>query len=305
MTRQLDIERSLDAFLAEGTNELADHVLEAALTDIGNTQQRRSSWPARRTPHMNNLTRLALAAAATVAIAFVGIRLWVPGDNVGGSSGTPPPTSTPAPTATPAPTPAVHSLPGSGKLAAGRYAIPVPDRIHGDSLVAVSPVTAVVTIGDGWTSGGWYLMNPPNFSKQISFWTVGNVYGDICDPDGSLPSPAVGPTVDDLVSALDAQANTEMTPAADVTVGGFAGKRVTITRPMDIDCYGDFPRRMWVGPDGDPESGRGVDPGGVDDILILDVDGQRVVIVTSSVDADAAVSIAGVLVSMEFAIATR
>ncbi len=63
-------------------------------------------------------------------------------------------------------------------------------------------------------------MNPPRFTKSVSFWSVGNVYQDPCD-HGKLPDPPIGPTVDDLVAALDAQVNSDMAPAVDIEIGGY------------------------------------------------------------------------------------
>ena len=93
-------------------------------------------------------------------------------------------------------------------------------------------------------------MNPPALDKAVIFMAIANVYEDICAADGGvataseLPDPPIGPTVDDLVEALDAQANTDMLRAADVVVGGYSGKRVTLTEadPYADHCIGDFPR---------------------------------------------------------------
>ena len=50
MTAQLDIDRLLDDFLGEGTDQLSDHVLDAALGDIETTRQRRAWRVPRRYP---------------------------------------------------------------------------------------------------------------------------------------------------------------------------------------------------------------------------------------------------------------
>jgi hypothetical protein len=96
---------------------------------------------------------------------------------------------------------------------------------------------------------------------------------------GTLPDPPIGPTVDDLLAALDAQENTDMSRPRDVVVGGFSGQRVRM-RIAQSDCPEADSLVMWVDPRGEP--GRGLAPGEPDDTLwIVDVDGQRVVIVTS------------------------
>ena len=42
MTDQRELDRLLDAFFVEGTDELADRVIDAALDQIDHTQQRRA-----------------------------------------------------------------------------------------------------------------------------------------------------------------------------------------------------------------------------------------------------------------------
>jgi hypothetical protein len=71
MTAQLDIERVLDDFLGDGTNELSDHVLDAALRDVSTTRQRRAQRVPRRFSDMPTPVRL-LAAAAILATALGG-----------------------------------------------------------------------------------------------------------------------------------------------------------------------------------------------------------------------------------------
>ena len=230
-TSDRETARIVRSWLNEGTTRLPDRVLDAVLDEVPSTPQRRAWWPARRFADMNNTFRIALAAVAVVAIAFIGISLlprrqrrrwWRPDldtehrtDHV--------------PTPTPSFTAGTRLPPEGTALAAGRYTAEFRD----------GPVSVTFTIGDGWTSGGWYLMNPPlpgqhsaGFTKSMSLWTVDNVYADVCDL-GSLPEPAIGPTVDDLVAALDAQTNTDMSFLRDVVVGGAAGKRLVMTRPSD------------------------------------------------------------------------
>ena len=230
---------------------------------------------------------IAVAVAAVLALAIGGAVLI-------GSTPQPTPTPLPSATAIPTATPiAARPLPADGEVAAGQYTVGVPG----------GPVVVSLTIGDdNWTSGGWYIMNPPDFTRQVSFWTVGNVYEDLCDP-GSLPAVATGPTVDDLVAALDAQAGSRMSPAFDVVVGGYSGKRLTMNWSQRNRCSADGPWTMWVDPSGEP--GRGLEPGSRDAIWILDVEGERLVIVASPrdpADEDAAGIIDDVIASMQFAV---
>lgn len=77
MTDQRELDRILGAFFVEGTNELADRVLNAALEQIDDTPQRhalRVSW---RFPRMNMYARIA--AAAAIGVLAVGGTLYVGG----------------------------------------------------------------------------------------------------------------------------------------------------------------------------------------------------------------------------------
>ena len=144
-----------------------------------------------------------------------------------------------------------------------------------------APVDAEFTIDTVWDSGGWWIGTA---TSSISFWTVENVYRDACDT-ASLPDPPIGPTVDDLVAALDAQANTDMSAPVDVVVDGHHGVRVELT-PSD-GLPGSCQNPMWLFnrpntrslrevPD---DKGRGLDREGIGEgrpAWILDVDGERV-----------------------------
>ena len=289
--RDSDFDALLAEWLEDDPNVSSAAPVEGAV-DFARTHPRHRDWLAflRRDAMSTTTTGLrtvgiAVAVAAILVIAIGGAVLI-------GSTPEPTPTPQPSATAIPTATPvAAQQLPAGGEVAAGQYTVGVPG----------GPVVVSLTIGDdNWTSGGWYIMNPPDFTRQVSFWTVGNVYADLCD-SASLPAVATGPTVDDLVTALDAQAGSRMSPAVDVVVGGHSGKRVTM-KPRRSACSGD-PSPMWVDPSGEP--GRGLEPGSRDTIWILDVEGERIVIVASPRDpADEVATgiIDDVIASMEFAV---
>ena len=72
MTAQLDLERVLDDFLGDGSSELSDHVLDAALNDIARTRQRRALSVPRRFSDMPTPVRLLAAAAILAAGVAIG-----------------------------------------------------------------------------------------------------------------------------------------------------------------------------------------------------------------------------------------
>jgi len=97
---------------------------------------------------------------------------------------------------------AITRLPGSGDLAAGTYVIEDP-----------FPLNVSMTIDDGWniwsgiTTAGAAIfkesVDPPRGSGVIVV-LVDNVYTDPCDQFAGLLDPPLGPSVDDLATALAA-----------------------------------------------------------------------------------------------------
>jgi hypothetical protein len=86
MTDKQELDRLLGAFFVEGTDELADRVIGAALDEIDHTQQRRAWRMPRRFSTMNTPTRAA--AAAVIGVLAVGASLLVlrPDQQAGGGS---------------------------------------------------------------------------------------------------------------------------------------------------------------------------------------------------------------------------
>jgi hypothetical protein len=90
------------AFIAEGREELPDRAFDAVRGDIHRTRQRVVIGPWRE-PQMSNLAKVALAAAAVIAVAFGASRLLP--TNSGPGTIQPSPTPSPTVTATETPTP--------------------------------------------------------------------------------------------------------------------------------------------------------------------------------------------------------
>ena len=75
MSTDRDTTRIVRSWLEEGVTALPDRVLDAVLDQVPATPQRRSWWPARRIADMNPIAKFAIAAAAVVVIAIVGLEL--------------------------------------------------------------------------------------------------------------------------------------------------------------------------------------------------------------------------------------
>lgn len=255
MTREDEFIAQLEGYLDEyvGSTPLPDDVRDAIRAELPSIQQRKAWWPARRFPPMNQAMRIALASAAVLAVALIGVSFFR-AQNVG-APGLGDATPTPAPSAMP--------LPASGALEPGRYAMDVIS----------APLSASVTVGDGWTSGLWYITNSDGGS--VHSLAIANVYTDACDGPGNLAAPAIGPSIDDLVAALDAQAGTDLSVPTDAVVDGYEGVRVELTPAEGIDptaCTGGS-LFLWV----DSLTDRRY-VGDEQALWILDVDGTRVVI---------------------------
>ncbi len=142
-------------------------------------------------------------------------------------------------------------------------------------------------------AAGWGHSTEGHISKDLNpdgwfqilitpWWRARNLAVDPChwQNEGEL-DPPVGPTVDDLATALVAQAAGNASTPTDVTVGGYRGKRVELSAPAGLDiatCDGGEFVRWWdasaccYGPYMYPEAdGRNI-------VYILDVGGTRAVI---------------------------
>jgi len=137
MTNQRELDRMLDAFFVEGTDELADRVIDAALDQIDHTQQRRAWRVPRRFLTMNMSSRVA--AAAVIGVLAVGASFYVIRPDrpaVDGSSPTPSVSSGSSQTASPStgPSPSVASPRAPSWTSSGNMA-----SAHGNHTATLLP----------------------------------------------------------------------------------------------------------------------------------------------------------------------
>jgi hypothetical protein len=108
-----------------------------------------------------------------------------------------------------------------------------------------------------------------SFPAGTEFW----VYGDPCQWSSTRPdTPAI--TADEIVAGLAAQASRDASEPSDVTIGGYAGKSITLHVPddavLDRCDSGNF---ASYGVTGDEPTRYHQGPGQIDEFWVVDVDG--------------------------------
>ena len=83
-------------------------------------------------------------------------------------------------------------------------------------------------------------------------------------------------TVDEFVAALSSQASRDASEPVDITLGGYAGKSITLEVPDDVDfaeCDPGYGGSWDCAGDGTSPCGYHSGAGEIDTVYILDVDG--------------------------------
>jgi hypothetical protein len=273
MNARRDPERLIHAFLTEGQTELADQVYDAVRAEIERKRQRVVIGPWRM-PTMNKFLPIGLGAAAVVVALVVGTQ-FLGRPAPGGAGGAP----SAEPSATPTPSPSVAVVtpsPTEGPLPEGSHVL----------WNAGVPMTVTIPAPDWYGEPGGGILakndnpNAPDGAGMIVFDGELFVYGDPCRWSTTKPdTPAT--TVEQLAAALAAQASRDASEPADITVGGYAGKSITLHVPDDAvfsDCdEGQF--RTLVKGISSARYHQG--PGQIDELWIVDVDGELAVINTA------------------------
>jgi hypothetical protein len=238
MTASRDPDRLIHQFVLEGEEQLDDQVFDAVRAEIEHKPQRAFVGPWRM-PIMSKIVGIGLAAAAVVAVVLIGSQ--VIGSNTGGLGADPTPTATPEPTPTPVPSVAEPTSSADAFLPEG------PILLWDPQLEEGSPeggATITVTISaPGWLFNDDYqfLHKGTDELDDAVVWpgstppeTGWYVYGDPCRWQSTVPeTPAT--TVDDIVAALAAQPTLDASQPVDVTIGGYAGKAISLHVPEDAN----------------------------------------------------------------------
>jgi hypothetical protein len=258
MTSDRETARVVRSWLEEGVTALPDRVLDDVLDQLPRTRQRRAWWPRWALPRLNKSAGLALAGAAVVVVAIFGATYLSTGGGVGGLPGEPVPTSAVSP----------RPLPGTNvRLAGGTYVLDDP-----------FPVPMILEVPRGWSSCGVGDLEVGvcvDATSGIAFQIIENVVVDPCDQSRVMLDPPVGPSVEDLVTAISNLPGFEATEPIEIRMGRFAGQQLVVTAPARPDCeLSDGGLATWSTPD----RVNGVGAGEVNLLRIFDIDGVRVMI---------------------------
>ena len=256
-----DLHHLLDAWMDLGPDVAPIRVADAARLEARSTRQSFTvaGWAPPRLRVLNLATlQVALGVILIVSVTLLGYR-YLAGPSVGGPGVDDPLPSPTASSARPLP------LTFDDTLQPGRY-----------TLAESFPVELTFDLPAGWISCSLGEMEQgvcrsPTQNESgigINFLVIENVVADPCSD--LLMNPPVGPTVEDLVDAVSSWERFEATAAEDVTVDGYAAKRLTVTAPDEPGCA----LLTWATPD----RTNGVGPSEINDLHIVDVAGVRILI---------------------------
>ena len=274
MSTDRDTTRIVRSWLRSDEHESADRVVGTVLDRLDTTPQRRATgWPARRTTTMNRFLTFGLGAAAVVVLLFFGSRLLGSPSGTGGPGPEPTPTPEPTATAEPSVQPSVEPSPTPVGL------LPEGPHIFSDTPA----ITVTIPAPDWYGYEGFIVKNDfsdaPDGAGMIGPY-AGDKYvpEDPCQWSTTMPDAPIT-TVDELVAALGSQASREASAPVDVTVDGYAGKSITLHVPDDA-VFGDCDQGQFCTLTEDTVAichRYSQDPGQIDELWILDVDGVPMV----------------------------
>jgi hypothetical protein len=281
------LQRRLTAIVAGADPGAVTEARDLAMIDLSDEQlvpvkEIYVSLDSPPTSETRNRRRLAMAAAAFVAVigvATIAINIRNSDDGVDPAPAAEPTVAptTVAPT-TVAPTTVAPTTVAPTTVAPTTVA---PTTKTVSFRVANIPVTFAAPVD--WTAfGGWLIWNFQTARAGVAFQAVTNIYADGCQ--WVLLDPPVGPTVDDLVSAWATVPGLAATAPVDITVDGYAGKQIELTVPDygETECK-DSTFGLWQDPGAPETTGSQPNrwaqgPNQHSQLWILDVDGTRVVI---------------------------
>jgi hypothetical protein len=230
---------------------------------------------------MNTFAKALLATAAVAVVAVVGISL-LPAIQRGAGSATPS-ASPSAPPATPAVSTSPATQPTASLVAHAFKACCAEDNppVASMTFTVMAPPSwegwnedgSDVGVRVGGVTAGW-SNSVEGDEAFVGFYPGGNLFSDPCLTDANAAADIpVGPTVDDLVTALVEHPKLDVTAPVDVTLAGYSGKYLDLTTPDDISkCARYFPMDHHIYAQGPAQRWH---------MWILDVEGVRVLVETN------------------------
>jgi len=265
MDSERDVTRIVRSWLREDGHESADRILDDVLALLDTNTQHLSWWQARRIAGVRNLTTLAIAAAAVVVVAVVGINLLPSFGGVGGPA---------APTSAPSDAPAARGTPGPdswSEIEPGNHVIATPQmRIHLTMPAGWKGDETGIGLFPGVWTGSLYLA-PATY--EVSY-----VLTDVCAAEADIDLIAVGPTVDDLTTALVNQTGIQRSGPTDVTLGGYPARKFV------LNLLPSCPTRDGLWADASRTYGLGLRHGETGTVYVVDVNGSRLIITSSAMN---------------------
>jgi hypothetical protein len=206
---------------------------------------------------MNGYAKLAIAAAAVVVVAISGFNLLPSFGVMGGR-----PTALP-PTATTSPTPKAST------------------EIQPVSHVLSSPQVRIqLTMPVGWSGDETSIHRLPPVGWRgllglaVTPYDVSHVVTDVCTDETDVDFVEVGPTVEDLTTALANQIGVERSGPTDITLGGYPTKKFVFT--LRSGCPGSQGHGFWT--DATRTYGFSLKHGETGTVYVVDVNGDPLVI---------------------------
>jgi hypothetical protein len=170
-------------------------------------------------------------------------------------------------TASPVPSPMTLGL-GEQTLIPGTYS----RGSHGYRFTFTVPTAGWIADGDATT---WVILQDSAAGATAALFYFGRITEipkDACQDVRTYP----GPTVDDFATQLASVIGFETSAPTDITVDGYRGKRVVIKVPEDVNVEA-CADGVYHGVAGRTAYG----PGDIEDVRVLDLDGDRHVFLTS------------------------
>ena len=278
MTTPRNPDLIVSAWLDEGPTRLPDETRRAITVAFPLTTQRRRAMRAPRRPNtMSTTLKLALGAAAVIAVVLGGAFLIRPGTADQGVGGGPMPSPTPTASPTPTPTPSAAPSATPGPIGVGEVQLPLRpgNQVVGDPFL----VPFTMTVPDGWSGniGGpnavWLVQT--SGPGAIDLTVAEDVYKDPCNFDAGYVTPRPGISAAALVAALAKLPNVSPTRPTNATLAGQAAKLVTLTAPTGCSPDADGAYPLWHLPLGATD---GLGPVNQDRVWVMEVGGKRIVV---------------------------